>query len=85
MLLAFGITFELPVATFFLTRVGLLTHKTLIHYVRHAVLALFIVSAILTPPDVVSQLLMAAPLLALYGVSIGVAYLARPAPDSEDS
>jgi len=75
MLVAFGITFELPVATFFLARVGLVTHRTLINSARYAVLATFVIAAILTPPDVVSQILMAGPLLFLYCVSIGVAYV----------
>ncbi len=77
MLLAFGITFEMPVVTFFLARVGLVTHETLIRFSRYAIVAIFIIAAILTPPDVVSQLLMAAPLLLLYVVSIGVAYVFR--------
>ncbi len=77
LLLAFGITFELPVATFFLARAGVLTHRTLIDYGRYAVLAVFVLAAVLTPPDAASQLLMAGPLLLLYGVSILIAYLAR--------
>jgi sec-independent protein translocase protein TatC len=86
MLLAFGITFELPVATFFLARVGLVTHRTLIDWWRYAVVVIFVVAAVLTPgPDMASQFLMAAPLLALYVLSIGVAYMvARPAP-AEDA
>ncbi len=74
MLLAFGITFELPVASFFLARVGVITHLTLIKYFRHAILAVFVLSAVLTPPDVASQILMAFPVLILYCLSIGVAY-----------
>lgn len=74
LLLAFGIIFELPVATFFLARVGLVSHHFLIQYGRIAVVAVFVVAAILTPPDAASQLLMACPLLVLYGASIGVAY-----------
>jgi sec-independent protein translocase protein TatC len=82
MLLAFGITFELPVATFFLARVGIVTHHTLIGAGRYAIVTIFVVAAVLTPgPDVASQLLMAAPLLVLYGVSIVVAFLVtRRAP-----
>ncbi len=82
MLLAFGVTFELPVVTFFLARLGVVTHRTLIGWLRYAIVAIFIVAAVLTPgPDIASQLLMAAPLLVLYGVSILVAFLvARPAP-----
>jgi sec-independent protein translocase protein TatC len=75
MLLAFGVTFELPVITFFLARVGLVTHHTMLHYIRYAILVIFIVAAVLTPgPDVASQLLLACPLFLLYGISIGVAY-----------
>lgn len=76
MLLAFGATFELPVVTFFLARVGLLTHHVMLRYARYAVLVMFIVAAVLTPgPDVASQLLMVGPLLVLYALSIGVAYM----------
>jgi sec-independent protein translocase protein TatC len=77
LLLAFGLTFEMPVATFFFARVGLITHKTLLGHSRYAVLGLFIISAILTPPDVASQILMVVPLMVLYMVSIAVAYLFR--------
>jgi sec-independent protein translocase protein TatC len=81
MLLAFGITFELPVVTFFLARVGIVTHRTLLGFGRYAIVAIFALSAVLTPgPDVASQLLMAAPLLVLYGVSIGVAALVARRP-----
>jgi len=86
MLLAFGATFELPVFTFFLARVGLVTHRMMLRTARYAVLVIFIVAAMLTPgPDVASQLLMAGPLLVLYALSIGVAYVfgkTRPATDS---
>lgn len=76
MLLAFGITFELPILAFFFARVGMITHKTLLGFFRYAVLGIFILAAVLTPgPDVASQLLLAGPLLLLYGVSIGVAYV----------
>jgi sec-independent protein translocase protein TatC len=75
LLLAFGVTFELPILAFFFSRIGIITHKTLLGFFRYAVLAIFILAAVLTPgPDVASQLLLAGPLLLLYGVSIGVAY-----------
>jgi sec-independent protein translocase protein TatC len=81
MLLAFGLTFELPVVTFFLARLGVVTHRTLLRASRYAIVVIFIVAAALTPgPDVASQLLMAAPLLLLYAISILVAWMvARPA------
>jgi sec-independent protein translocase protein TatC len=75
--LAFGIIFEMPVAAFVLSRAGLITHRFLLKYVRFAILIIFIVAAVLTPtPDAFSQLLMALPLMALYGISIIVAYFA---------
>ncbi len=85
MLLAFGATFELPVVTFFLARIGLVTHRTMIAWLRYAIVVIFVVAAVLTPgPDVASQMLMATPLLVLYGLSIGIAYLvARPAKADE--
>jgi sec-independent protein translocase protein TatC len=80
MLLAFGVTFELPVVTFFLARLGVVTHRTLLGMGRYAIVVIFIVAAVLTPgPDVASQLLMAAPLLVLYALSIVVAWFAAPA------
>ena len=91
MLLAFGVTFELPVVTFFLARIGVVTHRTLIGWFRYAIVAIFIVAAVLTPgPDVASQMLMAAPLLVLYGLSILVAFVvgrpaSAPAPAEEDA
>jgi sec-independent protein translocase protein TatC len=86
MLLAFGITFELPVVTFFLARLGIVTHGLLLRWFRYAIVVIFIVAAALTPgPDVASQLLMAAPLLVLYAASIGVAFVfGRPRRTSED-
>jgi len=75
LLLAFGITFELPVIAFFLARVGVIDHQTLIRPWRYAIIGIIILAAILTPgPDVASQMLLAAPLMVLYCVSIGVAW-----------
>jgi len=87
MLLAFGVTFELPVVTFFLARVGLVTHRMLLKWFRYAIVVIFIVAAVLTPgPDAASQFLMATPLLFLYVVSIGVAwFFGRSRPASTDA
>lgn len=77
LLLAFGITFELPVVAYFLTRIGLIDHRFLIRQFRYAILLILLLAAILTPPDIVSQILLSVPLLLLYGVSIAVAYFAK--------
>jgi len=87
MLLAFGLTFEMPVLTFFLARLGMVTHRMLISGARYAIVIIFIVAAVLTPgPDVASQMLMAGPLLLLYILSIGVAYVfgRRKPAESDD-
>jgi sec-independent protein translocase protein TatC len=85
MLLAFGATFEMPVVTFFLARMGLVSYKSMLAYGRYAVLIIFIVAGVLTPgPDVASQLLMAGPLLVLYALSIGVAYMFSTARVAEE-
>lgn len=82
-MLAFGVVFETPVAAYLAGRVGLITHHTLLDWGRYAIVAIFIVSAVLTPPDVVSQMLMAVPMLVLYGLSIIILkFTARP--KSED-
>jgi len=70
MMLVFGIVFELPVATIFLTKIGVIRPAVLTRNRKYAVLIIFIASAILTPPDVITQILMAIPLLFLYEISI---------------
>jgi len=62
--------FELPVVSFVLTRIGIITPKFLIKNFRYAIVLIFILAAVLTPPDVISQLFLAAPLFVLYGISI---------------
>ena len=76
LLLAFGLVFEMPLFAYFLSRFGLLTPEFMRRSRRYAVLAIFIVAAILTPPDVFSQCLMAIPMLLLYEVSIYVSAMA---------
>ena len=84
LMIGFGIAFELPVITFFLAKIGLVDDKMLKDFFRYAVVLIFIVAAILTPPDVISQILMAAPLLVLYGVSIYIAKIFNPAQKEEE-
>jgi sec-independent protein translocase protein TatC len=77
LLLAFGITFEMPIFAFFLTRLGLIDYRAMVRYFRYAILGIFVVAVALTPPDMVSPFLLAIPLLLLYGLSVGVAYVFR--------
>jgi sec-independent protein translocase protein TatC len=82
-LVGFGLVFELPLATFILARAGIIDHTFLVRWYRQAVVIIFIVAAILTPPDVLTQLLMAGPLLLLYGLSIVIARWASRKPAHE--
>ncbi len=68
--LATGLIFELPILTYFLTKIGIVTPSFLIKYRKHAIVVIFIVAAIITPPDVFSQMLVSIPLLILYEVGI---------------
>ena len=68
--IACGIMFELPIIIFFLTKVGLVTPETLRKYRKIALVIVLIVSAVITPPDVASQIIVAVPVLVLYQVSI---------------
>ncbi|MCZ8197237.1 MAG: twin-arginine translocase subunit TatC [Flavobacterium sp.] len=68
--IACGLFFELPIIIYFLTKLGLVTPKFLRDYRRYAIVIVLILAAIVTPPDVVSQIIVAIPLLLLYEVSI---------------
>jgi sec-independent protein translocase protein TatC len=76
MLLGFGLVFEMPLLIFFLSYAGLVTHRGLWKFNKYAIVLSFIIGAILTPgPDVVSQLLMATPMVVLYNLSIVIAFV----------
>lgn len=74
LLLAFGAVFEMPVAAMFMSALGIITHETLIKHWRISFVGSFVFAAILTPPDIGTQIAMAIPLILLYGLSIVVAY-----------
>lgn len=80
LLIAFAITFEMPIFAFFLTRLGLIDHHLMIHSFRYALLGIFVIAAALTPPDMVSPFLLAAPLIGLYWLSVLVAWMFRERP-----
>jgi sec-independent protein translocase protein TatC len=84
LLFGFGLAFELPVITFFLAAIGLVTDQTLIGFFRYAIILIFMVSALLTPPDVLTQFLMAGPLILLYGASILIAKAVNPEKKEEE-
>ncbi len=71
--LAGGIIFELPILTYFLAKVGLINTSLLKKYRRHAVVASLLLAAIITPPDIISQILVCLPLILLYEAGIVIA------------
>jgi sec-independent protein translocase protein TatC len=69
-LLAFGLVFQFPVVLVFLARIGVVNAKTMARHRKYAILLIFVFAAVMTPPDIISQLLMAIPLVGLYELSI---------------
>jgi sec-independent protein translocase protein TatC len=78
-ILGLGIVFELPILVMFLALFGLVTPRWLWRNIRYAILVIFIIAAIITPtPDILTMCVFAAPMVGLYIISIGVAYMVHP-------
>jgi sec-independent protein translocase protein TatC len=73
LVMASAIMFQLPVVVYFLSMSGLVTSRMLKEYRRHSIVIILVVSAIITPPDVISQLLISMPILVLYEIGITIA------------
>lgn len=73
LVLGTGVIFQLPIFIYFLAKIGIVSPKFLKRYRRHAIVVIMILAAVITPPDVVSQILVAIPLLVLYEISIVIA------------
>ena len=77
-LLGIALVFELPTLVFFLSRIGIVTSRWMIKNFKYAVLVVFIIAAVITPtPDMITQSIIAVPMLALYGLSILIAFLSE--------
>ncbi|PAF50828.1 twin-arginine translocase subunit TatC [Helicobacter sp. 13S00477-4] len=83
LVIGFGVAFELPVLAYFLAKIGLITDDTLKRYFKYAIVIIFILAAIITPPDVISQVFMALPLIGLYLLSILITKIVNPAVKSK--
>jgi sec-independent protein translocase protein TatC len=80
LIFAFGITFELPVLLTLLAKVGIVSSKGLKKFRRYAYVGMFVIAAILAPPDVITQTGLAIPLIGLYEISILAAKMVEPKP-----
>ena len=67
-----GMVFELPIVVFFFSKLGLLTPAIMKQYRRHSIIIILVLSALITPPDVVTQFLIGIPLFILYEISISI-------------
>ncbi len=81
----FGLAFELPIFAYFLALLGMVDDRQMKDFFKYAIVLIFIVAAFLTPPDVLTQLLMAIPLIVLYGVSIIIVRFVNPADEEDET
>ncbi|MFQ5608527.1 MAG: twin-arginine translocase subunit TatC [Candidatus Zixiibacteriota bacterium] len=84
MMLAFGAGFNMPVVSYFLARLGLISKQTLVTGRRLAIIAILVFSALITPPDIFTQIMLGGPLYLLYEVSILVVALTRRPGETDD-
>ena len=85
LLFAFGAVFELPVIIFFLSKMGIVTPQFLRQKRKYAILLTFALAAILTPPDVITQCMMAGPLIVLYEIGILVSRIAQKKKEDKET
>ncbi len=85
LLFAFGMIFELPLVSFFLAKMGILKASFLRRQRKYAIVIVFVIAAILTPPDVFTQTLMAGPLLVIYESSVWIAHIFGPKDKPEEA
>jgi len=83
-MMGFGLAFQLPVIAYFLAKLGMITDKTLKDFFKYAVVIIFVLAALLTPPDIYTQILMAIPLILLYGLSIIIVKYVNPYVPEDD-
>jgi sec-independent protein translocase protein TatC len=84
MLLPFGLVFETPIVALVLTRIGIITPAIMSKNRKFVIMIIFVLAAILTPPDIISQVFLAGPMFILYEISIFVSRIASPRKESED-
>ena len=75
LVLGTAVVFQIPSLALLLSRMGLITPRFLIRYFKYAILLIFVLAALLTPPDPTTQIILAGPMICLYGLSVGIAWL----------
>lgn len=75
LVLGTAVVFQIPSLALLLSRMGLITPRFLVRYFRYAIFLIFVLAALFTPPDPTTQILLAGPMIALYGLSVGIAWL----------
>ena len=83
MITAFGLMFELPLVVLFLSKIGIVTPEIMKKGRRYAIFGIFIIAAVLTPPDVVSQVMLAVPILLLYEISVWISVVVAKKKEKE--
>ncbi len=84
-LIGFGLAFELPLVVFFLSLIGMVDHRKLWKFNRWAAILAFVIAAMLTPPDIVSQSFLAGPIIVLYNISIVISYFVTRARERKEA
>lgn len=84
LLIIFGIIFQLPVLSYFLSRLGIISPALMRKYRRHAIVTIFVLAALFTPPDPMTQILLGVPLVLLYEFSIFISKLVKQKKEEKD-
>jgi sec-independent protein translocase protein TatC len=83
LVLAFGVAFQLPVGLSLMAKVGIISSKGLARHRRYAIVGMFVIAAVLAPPDIITQCSLAIPLIILYELSILAAKIVEPKPPED--
>lgn len=84
LLVIFGVVFQLPIMSYFLSKMGIITPVFMRKYRRHSIVVIFVMAALFTPPDPFTQVMLAIPLILLYEISIYISYLVHKSKKNSD-
>ncbi|MCK4893424.1 MAG: twin-arginine translocase subunit TatC [Calditrichia bacterium] len=84
LLVIFGVVFQLPIMSYFLSKMGIITPVFMRKHRRHSIVIIFVMAALFTPPDPFTQVMLAIPLILLYEISIYISYLVHKSKKNRD-